>query len=611
MTPGLRESADPAVLIPGDPAGLRSLADQWASHASAATAVSSDYRAATASSWEGAGADAYELLRDRQASRASAAGTAYNEASAALAAHAFELDAGRRTAARAVAEWTRGLGVTSTARLAHDEAAARARANPYALAEVSVFVDPGVAIRDNAEALLDDARTAVAASEAATVRTLDALAGRAFTDSLFGDLAPPADLAEVMAQAGEKQLLRDLRRLSPGALAAYAAAHPDLLDRLLRLGPAHIAAWWKNLDPAVRERLAASLPRVIGNLDGVDARTRSAVNARTLDADIAATEARIEQATKLLESPDPGTRAAARAMIDSENAFLTELQTIRKAFGAGPGGTPPRQLYAYSPGDRTKVAISTGLIDDAEHVTVLVPGMGTTALDVGKYGQAATDLRELQAQLSGLDTSSIAVISWIDYDPPGSIDVWGVTHNELAQAGADRLVSTMQGLQAVNGWSSQPPQLSVVAHSYGTNVAAQALARPGASAGSLVLLGSAGVSGGAPVAGALNVLNGQVYATQAVADEWAPIGQLLSGRQDPTSFGYGAHVFSSESTTIDGQKLEGVTSHGPFGGSGGTSYLDDQSSAQYATAQATMGKGSEIPFGGTPLDRFGVRSGKR
>lgn len=607
---GLGQGASPGDLIDGDPLVLREQVARWEEHARSAEAAATEYRGAVAEPWVGRGADAFEAVRAKHLGRARSSAFAYREAAAVLAAHAAEIESGLRCAERAIGEWNRGEQQTVTARHRYDEEA-RAQSVAFALPVVSVFVDPGVATRDNAEALLADARDAVERSGSGVARELRAIAERAFTGSVFGGAPLPTGLAEVMAHAGEKKLLRELRRMSAVELEAYAREHPELLDRLLDLGPAHIAAWWRSLDASARARLAAGLPRVVGNLDGVDPRTRSDVNERMLKADIARLEREIQDAEKLLGSPDAGTRAAARALIDSKEKLLGDLAAIRKAFGAGPAGNPPRELYAYQPGEHTRAALSTGLIEDAEHVSLLVPGMGTTARDIGSYTLAATNLRELQFRLSDIDLSKLAVIAWLDYDPPGPMDIVGVTRNGLAEAGADRLVHSLQGIHAVSGWEAQSPHVSVVAHSYGTNVASVALARPDVGAGNLVMLGSAGVSGGAPVAGALNVPLGHVYATQAVADEWAPIGQLVSGRTDPTNARYGAHVFSSEEKTIDGRELAGVTRHGPFGAEGGLSYLDNLSSAQYAAAKATIGQGVDLEHEGTPDDRVGERARAR
>ncbi|MFJ3394266.1 alpha/beta hydrolase [Leifsonia aquatica] len=608
MTLELGQSPLPEDLIEGDPHALGEQAERWEAQARSVVAAAAEYRKAVPDVWEGAAAEAFSAARERHLARTAAAATAYREAAAALTAHAAEIGAALRIADRAIAEWSRGETATASARRKHDDEKARAASTPFALPVVSIFVDPGVAIRDNAEALLADARATVSTSGGDTARVLRTLTDRAFTGSVFGAAPLPAGLAEVMAHAGEKKLLRDLRRMSGSELEAYAAAHPELLDRLLDLGPGHIAAWWRKLDDATRSRLARSIPRVVGNLDGVDAHTRSEVNERMLTKDIAALDDELKRLRRTRDGLAPGARALFDRLIEKDEKLLAELTAILRAFGGGPEGAPPHQLYAYQPGEHTKVALSTGLIDDAEHVSLIVPGMGTTAGDIWNYGNAAKHLRDQQFAVSGLDISNIAVIAWLDYEPPGPADVRGVLSNDRAEAGADRLGRTLQGLQGVKSWDTQSPQVSVVAHSYGTNVAAVALARPGIGAGNVVMLGSAGVSGGAPVAAALHVPLGQVYASQAVADGWAPLGQVLSGRTDPTGPGYGANVFTSESTTLDGRELNGVTRHGPFGAEDAPSYLDGLSSAQYATAKATMGRGSDLPYEGTPDDRVALKT---
>lgn len=59
-------------------------------------------------------------------------------------------------------------------------------------------------------------------------------------------------------------------------------------------------------------------------------------------------------------------------------------------------------------------------------------------------------------------------------------------------------------------------------------------------------------------------------------------------------------------TEAGGDRLSNAQ-HGPFGGVGGVSYLDNLSSAQYGTAKATMGEGDSLPHAGTPSDRLGTR----
>nr|WP_246313058.1 alpha/beta hydrolase [Leifsonia shinshuensis] len=405
-----------------------------------------------------------------------------------------------------------------------------------------------------------------------------------------------------------------LNDVSPSQMKALLAAHPELLQRFWDHPPApeKTAAWWKKLDATQRKEWANAVPRLVGNLDGVPPRVRSDANRECLKSDLADAKKRLTdaKADPELGSPFEGVRRSALGRLAEAQKLADTLSRIDIAYGKGPTGTPPHELYVYQPGERTKVAISTGLLETADHISVVVPGMGTTADDIGQYGNAARDLRQQQWQASGVDPSKIAVLSWLDYDPPSSTDVWGVRQDDLATAGAERLGNTLRGLTAVKDWPANAVGLSVVGHSYGTDVATLALTQKGVTAGHVVLLGSAGIAGSVPSAAALHVPGGEVYATQGTRDGWAVIGQLISGRLDPTSPSFGAHPFSAEATSLDGLDLKGITKHGPFGNGPKTpdsySYLDNRTSARYATAMATMGRGQELPTGGTPQDRSAV-----
>lgn len=187
------------------------------------------------------------------------------------------------------------------------------------------------------------------------------------------------------------------------------------------------------------------------------------------------------------------------------------------------------------------------------------------------------------------------------------MDAWGVFHDDLAKAGAERLGNTLRGLTAVKDWPAQAAGLSVIAHSYGTNVATLALTQNDVSAGHVVLLGSAGIASEVSSAAALHVPGGEVFAAEGVNDEWAGKGRFGSGRIDPTNPGFGAHTFSVENTVLDGIQLKAITQHGPIVNNqkhpDSYSYLDARTSAQYGTAMATMGRGQDLPASGTPIDR--------
>jgi pimeloyl-ACP methyl ester carboxylesterase len=214
-----------------------------------------------------------------------------------------------------------------------------------------------------------------------------------------------------------------------------------------------------------------------------------------------------------------------------------------------------------------------------------------------------------QLNVSGTDRRSLAVVAWLDYSPPGEADVYGVAHDYLAEAGSDRLAAALDGLHANRMTSGVPAEVSVVGHSYGTNVATLALTK--SRADHLVMLGSAGVSNTIATARDLNVPAGEVFATQGHHDAWATTGQTISGRQDPTAPSFAAHDFSSEKGTDEhGRALDEVTQHGPFAPPAGAdkySYLDSNTTAMHNTAKATTSRGAQIPIGGTPSDRLGLQ----
>lgn len=595
---GLETATHPRQLIRGDPDEVRAVAATWRAGAerlqdAALRQGAVDLR----DSWTGAASDAFHAALAAHCQRLRAAAETYGEAAEALTRFAHELDEGHRLARRAMALWEEAGPAAAVAGL------------PRGFMDAG-FWDPDDELRRSALRLLARAREDVDAAEQVAARRIEALLGRDADDSVFAaEPARTAAFATVLPDAPVPSLLARLQEMSADELARYARAHPDLLASLLALGAVTIARWWRRLSTGDAARLSAALPHVVGNLDGVPARVRSDVNAARLTADLARTRASLADANLALSAhpADPALQVEAQRLA----LRLETLKRIQRAYGRGPAGAPPHELYAYSTEGRVQVALSTGLMETAEHVTLIVPGMGTTADDVGRYSEAAHLLRKSQHAVSDVDASRIAVVAWLDYDPPGPTDVWGVSHDDIARAGADRLAHTLQGLPVSVPGASAPPAVSVVAHSYGTAVATLALTRPGVTATNVVLLGSAGVPADVGGAGSLHVPDGQVFATEGVQDEWAGTGRLISGRVDPTSDGFGAHVFTSEDATIDGEALHGITQHGPVANSEAHpdrySYFDDRTSAHYETAKATMGMGDELAESGSPEDRYRAR----
>lgn len=401
-----------------------------------------------------------------------------------------------------------------------------------------------------------------------------------------------APSAADLASLGDLGLLSTLGALDATGLGHLVASDPALADRLRAVDPTDIARWWVQLDAASRDALVAGLPAVIGNLEGVPYRDRDRANHVTLDREIA----------RLSDASNISTADAER---------LLALTAVSKALGRGMEASPPRELVSLSLDGDPKAAVSVGDLDRAAYVSYIVPGMGTrVAGDMTRYTKAAAGLHDVEWRTGRIAPAEVAVVAWLDYDPPGPTDVIGVANDRLAQAGGHRFAAGLGGLAAVREVSGRPADVTVGAHSYGTDVVTYGLTENRAD--HVVLFGSAGIARSIPTASSLNVPKGEVFATQGAHDGWAPVGQIISGRLDPTSPAFGAHVFGSEAAADDhGLPLQGVTQHGPLVAGEGTesySYLDDRTSAQFDFAKIAVGQGSTLTVAGTPDDRLGGMS---
>lgn len=434
--------------------------------------------------------------------------------------------------------------------------------------------------RARAEAMVADACADVkAAGDVATAavrRAIEAVRARGEAWARVGEGLGVAALPP-------GRVLAMMRTLDADTLTDLLGARPDLLERLAQSNPADVAPWWRGLNPAQQDALIACAPGIIGNLGGVAYAARDRAN-------------RIVLAQALEE---------ARNSPWDQSEQVAALEALERAAN---GNTLASLVL-----DRPPLAqVAVGDLDRASHVSVIVPGMGTTVGgSMGDYVETVDSLLVEQQRVTGVPRGDLAAIAWIGYHPPmPTIAAGEVLFDERARTGAENLSRDIQALQLVRNAGGADLELSVVAHSYGTDVATLALQT--AQADHLILLGSAGISTAIEQASDLNVPAGQVFASQAIRDEWAPVGQLFSGREDPTTQDFGARVFSSEATKVEGQILERVQRHGPIGSAigGDDSYFTKGTTALYNTALATMGKDDRLVVGGSASERAVMGGGK-
>lgn len=330
------------------------------------------------------------------------------------------------------------------------------------------------------------------------------------------------------------RVLQRLASLDESGVRDFLIAHPAQVFELLNAQPEAAAREWPMLPVVERRKLERAVPVLVGNLDGVSYVTRDRANRTALGS--ALTDA-AKKAAK-----NPGDQSAVLA--------LAAYRAIHAALAVR--GHPSRHLIEFIPGARPTAAIALGDLQTAPLVSWLVPGMGTYTTDMQLWTLAAQNVWTEQ-QSAGAPAGH-AVIAWMGYVvPPVGIDA---ALGEYASRGAPILAEAIEGLTAYR--HRFPPIVTVIAHSYGTTMAADALAGADLGVSAFVMLGSAGVEERIPSAADLHA--GAVYAGEAVADDEAALGRLA--RQDPRSAEFGARILPVDGDAHAG--LTAVTGHAPI-----------------------------------------------
>ncbi|SDO91004.1 Alpha/beta hydrolase [Klenkia soli] len=249
-----------------------------------------------------------------------------------------------------------------------------------------------------------------------------------------------------------------------GVALAAAVVGPPL--PVPAVDPVAAAAWWDGLTPLERRAVIQADPAAVGALDGLPAAARDQAN-------------RLLLAGALADVSAPGHAVA----VTTADALAGLAADGRSA-----------QLVTFDAGAGL-VALSTGDLDTAESVAVLVPGINTTVTDdlpdVVADASRVTALAEAAAP--GL---AAAAVVWLGYRTPTT---WTALSDGAARTGGPQLDRTLDGLaaaraQAVELGGPRPPRTTVVAHSYGTVVTAHAADAAGdLAADAVVLMGSPGV----------------------------------------------------------------------------------------------------------------------
>lgn len=302
-----------------------------------------------------------------------------------------------------------------------------------------------------------------------------------------------------------------------------------------------VKKWWNSLSQEQRERLIAQHPPELGNLNGIDAIPRDAVNQAVMNDDISRVEAAAREHGL---SPDNLSRDA-RGNLDNDlftnpgkyGLTATDVTRYRNAVKTRDGleydwahntdGSRPVMLWAYDPeafNGWGKAAIAIGNPDYARNTAVIVPGTGSSVHQGWMSGH--DDAINLYDQSLAADPSHhyTSVIAWMGYEAPhGFGDVQGVSTPGVARSGGDLLAADVNGLWVTHN-SLTPEHITVIGHSYGSTTVADAFAHSGMHANDAVLLGCPGTDL-AHSAADFHLDGGHVYVGAASTDPVSWIGQ--------------------------------------------------------------------------------------
>lgn len=339
--------------------------------------------------------------------------------------------------------------------------------------------------------------------------------------------------------------------------------------------PRQIAAWWGSLSPQQQEELIKKYPAIIGNLDGVDIAKRDKANRSLVDGMLAEAEDRVRQTYDDLVHLGMTSPLYA----DRYTKALDDVEDIKVLKDFIDHHRGQKLLVCDRSGERLKVAIGIGDFDIAQHIGVFVPGMGTTVR--GSLLNYVTKSEGLNTTAQGLRKSSYATVAWLGYDAPLSIPNVANTHR--ANAGADRLVNFLEGLNATFEEKKKKVHLTLLGHSYGSTTSGIAASRVQPNVvDDLVLFGSPG--SGVQLGAEYRVPEGHrwVSAVPYYGDIVQGIGTDINFGRNPTEMPAFRH--------ISGDATEGETyrtfTH-PFGNH--STYLEGGTKTQKNMAEIVAG----------------------
>lgn len=164
----LGQTDDPTALIPGKPSGVADKARVYQGIADGIGEAAAGLKRLDEGAWSGEAAEAYRQANDHETPRWTDTAASFAAAARALTDHGNTLAAAQNNAARAIELHRQAEAATERAKAQHEQ---RADAAPPEAPEVA-FTDPGAQAREEAQAILADARAQVRTSSQTAAEAL-------------------------------------------------------------------------------------------------------------------------------------------------------------------------------------------------------------------------------------------------------------------------------------------------------------------------------------------------------------------------------------------------------------------------------------------------------
>ncbi|WP_403024217.1 alpha/beta hydrolase [Salinibacterium sp. GXW1014] len=355
----------------------------------------------------------------------------------------------------------------------------------------------------------------------------------------------PDELAGLMGA----ELLHALALSDIVSLERFARGHPEAVAALLSEPPpaSVVAGWWSSVPAGQRHSLLRTLPRLLGNLEGMPYAVRDTANRAFLQSSLRQLEVDVASTT-------------GRSARHEAESRLSMLREIEKALGPGQAA-PMRSLIAVDDTWPGRAVVALGDLDVADYVSYLVPGMFFTVEgQIVDWTEIALDIHRDKAGLvrgvseeASVASASFATVAWMGYETP---DIFTVGTLDKAREGAEQLDATVAGLREARG--ADQPHVSLIAHSYGSTAASLSLARGTLDIDAIAIAGSPGV--GVERAADFGLAEGTVFVAEA---NWDPIVDTAIHGADPGAPDFGAIVMGVAGGIDDatGETLAAVTGH--------------------------------------------------